>query len=111
MKTAGEARQAANLGIASSAEHAESDAPGWSDTVLQWLQGWAHESRVTPFTMEEFRIACEAFGMPAPTESRAYGSVTRAALRLCLIEKTGGYAPARSSNLSAKPLYRRGPNA
>lgn len=58
------------------------------------------------FTIEDVRSFCPP--MPKGTDARAWGHVTRLALKLGYIERTGRYAPATSSNGSPKPLYRIG---
>lgn len=99
---------ARDAGMQSSAEHAEEVMPGWQDRALEELRGFANGyGSQCPFTMEEWRMSAEAFGLPQPAELRAYGALTVRAIREGIIEKTGQYAPAASSNGSAKPLYRR----
>jgi hypothetical protein len=50
--------------------------------------------------------------VPAPTDLRAWGVITRLAVSREFIARVrGGFAPAASSRGSEKPLYRRGPKA
>lgn len=93
-----------DTGIASSANHAEQDVPGWGDTALVFLTQFA-ELKMVPWTMETCRAWCVWAGLPEPTELRAWGAVTQKAIRQGIIRKTGQYAPAASSNGSPKPLY------
>jgi len=91
-------------GMASSLAHAESDAPGWAAQCYALLCEYAashHE-----FQIEQFRAWAYANGLPKPDEERAFGSVTQRAIRASVIVRTG-YAPAASSNGSAKPVYAR----
>jgi len=58
------------------------------------------------FLCEEVRDAAERAGLPDPPTKRAWGAVMRRAARNRLIVRQG-YAPALSSNLSPKVLWRR----
>lgn len=91
-------------GIASSAQHAEQDVPGWGELALWYVRQYA-ASQILPWTMEACRTWAYAHGLPKPDEERSFGSVTQKALRQKLISKTDRYAPAASSNGSPKPLY------
>lgn len=102
------AMAARDAGMQSSAEHAESDMPGWQDEAVEACKeaiDWQDDEQ---FTMERIRqLATWWFGLSIPPELRAWGAVTVRLIREGIIEKTGQYAPAASSNGSAKPLYRR----
>lgn len=126
-----EAPAAADKGIASSAEYAEQDVPGWGDmalTMVRWFakvksRQWGGSDK--PFnrssmsskekwstdepgwTAEECRLWCSAHDLPEPTELRAWGSVIQHALREKLIVKTGEYRPTAASNGGLKALYRK----
>lgn len=95
---------AADRGIRSSAEHAESDVAGWSELALWYVRQFA-ASKGVAWTMESCRTWAYIHGLPKPEEERAFGSVTQKAIRQGIIRKTGQYAPAASSNGSPKPLY------
>lgn len=99
----GAALRARDAGMASSAAHAEADQEGWQDTAYFWLAHYI-TARKDPFTMEDFRLRAAMFGMPQPTELRAYGALTRRALKYGLIQKVG-FAPVASSHGSPKALY------
>lgn len=94
----------AQQGIRSSINHAEADVPGWGEMALGYLARHA-ALKLTPWTMESFRMWAIACGLAEPPDARAFGAVTRAAIRQGIIRKTGQYAPAASSNGSPKPLY------
>lgn len=81
---------------------------GWSRRVIEDLRRFARTA-AGEFTIEAARLHCT----PAPegADARAWGAVTRRAVRLGYIEATGGYAPAASSHGSPKRLYRRGSHA
>lgn len=100
-----DALRARDDGIASSAEHAEADAPGWQEMAMGWLRGWVYGAPDDPFTIEEFRLKMASIDAPQPPDLRSYGALTRRAIREKLIEPVG-YAPAISSNLSPKRTYR-----
>lgn len=99
----------AETGITSSAAHAEADALGWSDHAMALLGRYAQSPAgafgSAPFTMEQFRLWAYQHGLEPPAEERAFGAITRKALKLGLIVKVG-YAAAASSNNSPKATYR-----
>lgn len=96
-------------GIASSAQHAEQDVPGWGVYAILALDNWLDFLKFNElkgsWTMEECRSFCHEQGLREPPDMRAWGSVTQKAIRQGIIRKTGQYAPAASSNGSLKPLY------
>lgn len=63
--------------------------------------------RPSTFLAEDVRAFAELRGLETPPDGRAWGAVMQAAARERLIAKVG-YAPARSSNLSPKVLWKRG---
>lgn len=89
-------------GIDRVAASANSAIDGWTDIALEKVVSYAqgHES----FLMEDVRAALTE-DFPGPPDARAWGSVTRRAIKEGLIIKDG-YAPARSSNLSPKPVWK-----
>lgn len=92
-------------GMASSAGHADDDAPGWGERALAYLQRYSLVAS-SPWNVEQFRAWAYGAGLDRPDEERAFGAVTQKALRTGVIERAG-YAPAASSNGSIKPLYQR----
>jgi len=96
--------KAAERGIAASAQHAERVLPHWGDMALQNLVMFAL-GEGSPFTIEEFRAWAQQVGLPDPPDGRAFGSVTRRAVREGIIRPTGRYAPTTASNGSVKMLY------
>lgn len=82
---------------------------GWCQLALDKLRDFASKAP-GEWTMEDARTVFAA-DIPAPTDLRAYGVVTRNALRQGLIVKTGRSAPTASSNGSGKPTFRKGPQA
>lgn len=101
-----QARRRAEYGIRSAAETADRQNPDWCAKALEKLRLFAREQKA-PFTIEQARAAIAGL-LPDPTDERAWGSVTRAAIAMCVIRKTGGYAPAKSSHGSPKAEYARG---
>ncbi len=102
------AREAGLMGMQQAVERADEAAPGWSALALaaflKHLQTLPH---TTEFLIEDVRLAVEPT-LPQPTDCRAWGSVTRAAIRRMHIIPTGRVAPAKSSHASPKRTYRRG---
>jgi hypothetical protein len=103
-----QARDRGAAGMVRSAERNERKNAGWPTLALQAVVTWVRaQPPKAEFTMEDCRIAIED-DLAAPTDRRAWGAVTQTAIRAMYIERTGGFAPAVSSNASPKPLYRRG---
>lgn len=80
----------------------------WIETALTMLQGWVALNRQRgndPFTMETARVAL-AGKVARPTDLRAWGHVTRAAIKRGILRRVPGmYSAAASSNGSPKPVY------
>lgn len=90
-------------GIQRAADHA---GPQWNRIARGYLLEFlARLSIGHDFLAENFREFAEGRGLEQPPDGRAYGHVLRSAARDLLIRKVG-YAPAKSSNLSAKVLWR-----
>lgn len=105
------ARARGDLGAERAASRAERAAPGWVDRAVEALRDYVRQNALGmsgQFTVEQARTWAENMGLPKPTDGRAWGQVTRRAVSLGIIETTGGYAKAASSNGSVKALYRRG---
>jgi hypothetical protein len=97
------ARQKAERGIKASADHAGRE---WQDQAVAAARLFVRLTRGAVFTMESLREWC-APRIDECLELRAWGAVTRRLKSEGIIEPTGGYALANSSNRSPKPLYRR----
>lgn len=100
-----EALKARDEGMASSANHAETDAPGWGDRAYQAVISSGYLMREPQWHMEFAREWCYACGLDRPAEERAWGSVTQRLIRDGRIEPVG-YWSATSSNGSIKRTYR-----
>lgn len=98
-----EAKERGEVGAARAADKAERIDEGWIhqsiDALVKFYQGNPGEH-----TIEQAREFCPP--LPEGADARAWGYITRHVLNLGLIEKTGRFAPASSSNGSPKPLYR-----
>jgi len=105
ISTMAQALQARDAGMASSAEHAEQDAPGWGRMAYSYVRMSTHLHNMPEFTMEHARSYLFLLGLPEPAELRAWGSVTQKLIRDGIIEPVG-YAKAASSNGSVKRTYR-----
>ena len=68
--------------------------------LLEWLA-----SRREDWLTEDFREWAAQAGLDPPPDGRAFGKVMQSAQREGLIKRVG-YAPANSSNGSAKVLWR-----
>lgn len=96
-------------GMRRAAEHAERESDGWIERAVTVLRTAAQVAKPEDeFTIEQLRADGWSRLLPEPPDLRAWGSATQIAARRGFIEKTGGYAPATSSNGSPKPLYRKG---
>jgi FMN phosphatase YigB (HAD superfamily) len=101
-----QARARRDAGMASSARHAEQDAPGWLESAVAEVHRYAHAVYPADFTIEEARASIE-HNLQRPPELRAWGAVTRACKARGLIEAVEGvWRCAASSNGSPKQVYR-----
>lgn len=90
-------------GICRAVEHADRESPSWSDLALTFLRGWVQGHR-GELLAEDVVLAARG-QVPAPPDGRAWGGVLQRAARAGVIAKAG-YAPAKTSNLSPKVLWR-----
>lgn len=105
VKSMSDAIQARDEGMASSANHAETDTPGWGELAYQIIQQISYLRVMPGWTMEQASQVAYARGLEVPAERRAWGSVTQRLIRDGIIEPVG-YARAASSNSSWKRTYR-----
>lgn len=73
----------------------------WQDKALASVRNYAQTHR--EFLTEDARF--DASQLDVPTDGRAWGQVMRRAVKLGWIVRTDRCKPARSSNLSPKPLW------
>lgn len=103
-----QARAHGDAGIVRAALRNERANGGWATValaaVVKHVRALPYEAE---FILEDVRLSV-AGELPVPTDLRAWGAVTQAATRANYIQRTGGFAPAKSSHASPKPLYRRG---
>lgn len=85
-------------GIATAADHSGQT---WQDAAFHAVCEYARTHN--QFLTEEARI--EADQLPLPTDGRAWGAVMQKARREKIVEQIG-FARAKSSNLSPKPLWK-----
>lgn len=102
-KAAAEHRR--DLGVARSSSHAQRIDPAWKKAAVE-------ELRLYAISHEDFLIEEVAGGFPVPdgADKRSWGSAVQEAKRYGFIEHAGA-APATSSNMALKPLWRAGPKA
>lgn len=101
------AKAAAEIGIARSADHADAVHDGWVDDAVESLrEAIASFPRGSDFTIEQVRQRIK--NLPDPPDLRAWGAVTRRAVKLNYVVKTNNFRTATSSNNSPKPLYVHG---
>lgn len=95
-----------DTGMALAEDKANRDAPFWSDRALLALEKYCLAHPGQKFLGEDVREWAERKRMvAAPENGRAWGAVFRKAAGMKIIRKVG-YAPAKSSNLSPKCLWR-----
>lgn len=87
-------------GMKAAEEAANIVEPSWSDKALDAMLEAG--KALGNFTIEDVRAACK---VESPTDERAWGGVVQRASRKKLIVRIG-YAPAKSSNGSPKPVWR-----
>jgi hypothetical protein len=89
------------------AEKADCLAPGWIEAAIGALRRFAAR-QAGAFTVEMARDVI-AEEIAEPHDKRAWGVVTRMAVKRAFIARVpGAWAPAASSHASPKPMYRRG---
>lgn len=81
----------------------------WMETALTFLASFAREQGGHTFTVEQARASI-ASKVAAPPDLRAWGAVTRLALKRHVLVPVG-IARAASSNNSFKTTYRAGEGA
>lgn len=103
------ARAARDDGMQRAIDHAESDAPGWSDVAFQFLRNYArtHEH----FISEDVSDASRDWGMVQPPTDRAWGQIYRRAIKEGIIKQDGA-GRSRRRHASICPrwmslIYRR----
>lgn len=100
-----QALKARDEGIASSANHAETDAPGWGYRAYWAVVESPYLANEPEWTMDFARGWLYACGLDACISERAWGSVTQKLLRDGKIERVG-FDRSASSNGSFKPTYK-----
>lgn len=82
------ARKARDEGMQRSTDHADGDAPGWSDDALAFLKQYAeaHDQFVGWYVTKHAELSGK---VAAPPTKKAWGSIFTKAQRLGWIEKNG----------------------
>lgn len=78
---------------------------GWQKTAMDALRRFA-AADPGRFTIEQARDVLSA-ELPEPTDLRAWGALTQAAIRAQIIRPTRHFTAAKSSNGSPKRMYTR----
>lgn len=99
-----EANERGEVGAARAADKADRIDETWINSATDGLIQFYRENRQGAYKIEEARQFCPP--LPDGADARAWGYITRRAINMGMIEKTGEYEPAASSNGSPKPLYR-----
>jgi hypothetical protein len=79
----------AELGMHRAADHAEAEAPGWSDRALDYVHRYLREHPGKPVIAAEVRTLVHAQGLDLPPSPYAWGAVMRAAARRGWIKRDG----------------------
>lgn len=88
--------------MAAAQAHADADCPDWTDTAAAFLRDYSLRIGGA-FLIEQARRSSRG-KLPAPDNAKAWGPATTKAVKKGWIVKIG-YAPACSSNGSAKGLF------
>ena len=97
------ARTARDRGMARSSDHADRESHNWQTRAVGYVRLYA--TVYDKFLCEDVRETAEADGFDLPPCKTAWGSVMRQAAREGIIW-ADGYAPAASSRLGPKTLWR-----
>lgn len=98
------ARAARDDGIQRSVDHANADAPGWSDLALKFIEVHCGQHLGERFTGLQIREASVAYGLIQPANSKAWGGpIARAARRGWL--KRVGTVPDPNRHCNPVPLW------
>ncbi len=101
------AEERRDAGIAAAVEHADREIADWSDRAVGMVRWFAEDIALGAFLTEDVRDWSRS-RLPPPPDGRAWGAVMRRAKQAGYIVPAG-YRAARSSNLSPKVLWARGP--
>lgn len=94
-----EAFERADAGAQAAAEHADREHEGWQEDAYKLFMQFA--SGCESFQTEEARLWAHEQGLPLPPDGRAWGAVTKRAMRSGL--QRIGYAATKSPNCHGNP--------
>lgn len=81
----------AEAGMTAAVEHADAEAPGWSDRAYDELVTYAKGHHF--FTAEDVRVFAEGRGLPKPPDARAWGAISKRGAK-AKIMTAGGFVSA-----------------
>lgn len=105
-----QARAAADVAVERAGDAADRKVAGWCELACEALRQFAR-NQSGMWTIELARLSFEK-SLPAPSDRRAWGKVVRMADSRGFIERVPGqFFAAASSHGSAKPVWKKGPQA
>lgn len=106
MTARAEAERRRDTGMARATDRADREKHKWSAKAMHALHLYCVQHPGTKFLGEQVREWAELGKLvPVPPDERSWGSIFRSAAADGLLKRVG-YAPAKSSNLSPKCLWR-----
>ena len=96
------ARAARDDGIRRAVDHAEADAPGWSEQAYDFLVQYATQNECFQIWMVN---QASKKSIPIPENEKAWAGPTRRALRAGIMVKAG-FAPNPRRHATDAPVYR-----
>ncbi len=103
------AREVGHAAAQASADRADRADPGWTQDALECLRAQVNSQPAgAVFTIEELRVLIPPERLPEPPDKRAWGAVTRAAMREGLIAPTGTYRANVLRHAAPGACYRAG---
>lgn len=97
-----DARKARDDGMARAVDHADRDAPGWSNEAYSFLISYARTH--DQFIAEQFVAYAEHSGLIVPPTGKAYGAVFKRGAKAGIIERIG-FGVSTKRHASPTPLW------
>lgn len=95
------ARQLRDAGMQQAIDHADTEAPTWSERAFRFTKAFAIMNK--RLTSEGVRQYAERCGLPKPPDGRAWGAVMIRAVRAGIIAKIG-YTTALDPKVHCNPV-------